>query len=161
MKEFIINLFNRIKPSVHVSLTYILLYFFIIFLIPNIVLEKMGIEQIIVVLKPIFSIFFILSIGFIIQNQIEQQLYFKSLRSHIKSLSNDEKSFMNRYLQENLSSIHATPCEGTTGSLEAKGLIFRSSQLGIPGSLQSFPYTIQPWVLKYLKNNPKYIRNIN
>lgn len=70
----------------------------------------------------------------------------------LRELAPDEKRLLARFVQADGSVIKLNIMSGTVRVLSAKGFIFQAANLGrLP---EGFPYKIQPWVLKYLKENP-------
>ncbi len=73
-------------------------------------------------------------------------------------LAQTEKEFLKHYIDNDTDTNYAEMSTDTAGGLEAKGVIFRSSMLGISGTLQTFPYNLQPWAKILLKKYPKYLQ---
>ncbi len=46
--------------------------------------------------------------------------------------------------------------DGLAGGLEAKGILFRSSNFGDP--LYGFSHNLQPWARDYLKKHPELLK---
>jgi hypothetical protein len=79
---------------------------------------------------------------------------FQLLRSKkfIQQLSGEELGFLGEFIARDVASIQAPVGDGLAGSLMAKRLIFRASQMG--NVLTGFAYGIQPWVKDYLVKSP-------
>ena len=81
----------------------------------------------------------------------------KETQRFLASLSSDEKAILKDYVAKDVSTVHFSIASGVANALEAKGILYRSSNLGIAGAGDLFPYSIQPVALDLLRKNPKLI----
>lgn len=79
----------------------------------------------------------------------------KTLIAHLKNLTKEEKEILSEYVNEGKATVPMEITDGVRGGLEAKNIIFRSSNMGMFGML--FSYNIQPWALEYLKKHKKLL----
>jgi hypothetical protein len=83
----------------------------------------------------------------------------KNRRGHIsflKNLMDDEKELLSEFVIKGRTTVAREMSGGLVGGLEAKGIIFRSSSIGVIGDV--FPYNIQPWALRYLKKHKSLLQ---
>jgi Super-infection exclusion protein B len=74
-------------------------------------------------------------------------------RQRIKTLlaiTAQERDILAEYVRANTSTRYYPPNDGVIGGLVGKGILYRSSNIG---SMDSFPYNVQPWAWKYLERN--------
>jgi hypothetical protein len=74
----------------------------------------------------------------------------------LRDLSPDEKALLSRFVRAKGSVLNLDITDGTVGVLSANGFIFQASKVGYMH--RGFPYKIQPWVFKYLKNHPECLK---
>lgn len=85
-----------------------------------------------------------------IVNEYREFLTLRAAQSRLKSLSMDEKKFLSWYLQND---SHIKTCwahDSTAATLRSEGIVYVAVEKGMT---DNFPFTIQPWALKYLKKN--------
>ena len=80
--------------------------------------------------------------------------YRRYLRYQLSQLSSDEKELLKKFINEDRSTFHFALSAGIARSLEAKQILMRSSNLGVPGSGDSFPFMIQPEARKIILHTP-------
>lgn len=85
--------------------------------------------------------------------QRKKKKYGKFVREQLSNLSADEKSVLRTYIDEDVSTRHFSMSQG----LEGKGILSRSSNLGVPGSGDHFPFLLQPEAKKAILARPEYI----
>lgn len=73
----------------------------------------------------------------------------------LHKLTPEEKSFLIPYIENQENSIKSLG-SGIAGGLEAKNIIFRSSNMG--NLMTGFPYNLQSWAREYLEENPHLLR---
>ena len=76
----------------------------------------------------------------------------------LSSLSGDEKKAIIRYTAEDVSTVHFSLSGGIANALEAKGILTRTSSIGVAGSGDMFPFTIQPLALEVLGKRPELLK---
>jgi len=89
--------------------------------------------------------------------QQKKKKYGKFVREQLSNLSADEKSVLRTYIDEDVSTRHFSMSQGVAQGLEGKGILSRSSNLGVPGSGDHFPFLLQPEAKKAILARPEYI----
>ncbi|MEK9629599.1 MAG: super-infection exclusion protein B [Nitrospinota bacterium] len=79
----------------------------------------------------------------------------KVQQNFLHKLTPEEKRFLLPYIENQENSIKSLG-SGVVGGLEAKKIIFRSSNLG--NIMTGFPYNLQPWAREYLEENSHLLR---
>jgi len=82
-------------------------------------------------------------------NKIENIKETQMQKHLLSTLSMREKEFLRTYIDQDTDTRYANVSDGVVGGLTAKTIVFRSSNLGVPGTLQEFPYNLQPWAKYY------------
>jgi superinfection exclusion protein B len=153
------------KSQVSLFISFIIIIFIAQF---NHVLFVLGIQSLIDNLLPIVSLLAVLLFGFIIGGPIYEignsyyNTYYnrKNIESFLKQLTNDEKAILKPYIEENIRAKFFDMQNGTVGGLASKNILYRSSNLGNPGSY-SFAYNIQDIAFNILKKKPSYLQIID
>ena len=115
----------------------------------------------------LFSTVSVLVSFFVFLSKLVRKSYRKRERN--KNVELTQKSYMEKLTYTEIlylipfltgvNSINFRQQDGTRGGLEAKDIIYRSSNMG--NVLTGFAYNIQPWALDYLNNNPElYERHV-
>jgi hypothetical protein len=86
-----------------------------------------------------------------IGNRLDNRHLQRSILKILRMLTKDEKLFLRSFITEDLTTRYAAINDGIVGGLYAKGIIFRSSNIG--SSSLNFPYNLQPISLKILSEN--------
>ena len=76
----------------------------------------------------------------------------RQLASNLHELSPPERECLALFVESDSTTHSFHISDGVIGGLVAKGILFRSSNAGHPGSL-SFDYNVQPWAWRYLKKH--------
>ncbi|TNF18193.1 MAG: hypothetical protein EP318_19375 [Rhodobacteraceae bacterium] len=82
-------------------------------------------------------------------------LYRRVTLHFLKHLTQEEKTCLREFIERDTSTISLPYNHGVAGSLEAKNIIFRSSNVST--HFTSFPYTLQPVAQNLIKQNPHLI----
>lgn len=133
---------------------------------PQEILGKLGVTEYVEEYRAIFGIAFLASSSFVAvsllwivgenaKNAFEKRKYRKTTIHYLRLLTSDEKAVMRRCIEEDTSTIQLPYNGGIANALEAKHLIFRSSNMGSFGT--EFPYSIQPVVLDVLRKKPSLL----
>ena len=85
---------------------------------------------------------------------VKEGEYTKAVKHHLANLSGDEKKALRHYFDRDVSNVHFSMAGGVAAGLQGKGILSRSSNMGVPGSGDSFPYLIQPVAKKAILDNP-------
>jgi len=72
--------------------------------------------------------------------------------SQLHSLTAEEKGYLAQFILHGRNSIHVAMGDGVAGGLEAKGIIYRSSNAF--SILEGPPFNLQPWARDYLSEHP-------
>ncbi|EKZ5231640.1 super-infection exclusion protein B [Klebsiella pneumoniae] len=75
--------------------------------------------------------------------------------NNLKTLTRDEKEYLRIFVVNDTATISREISDGIIGSLESKGIVYRTSNLS--SHWKTFPYSLQPWARKYLKEQPKLL----
>jgi len=93
------------------------------------------------------------------QRTAEGRRFRNALNERLQNLTEDEKDALRPYVEKNKRTSHFNMTKGTPGSLEAKGILYRSS--AISSSYMTFPYSIQDVAFDILKDHPEYLEASN
>ena len=77
---------------------------------------------------------------------------FRHLVEQLHELSPEEKGYLAQFIIRGINTIHVAVGDGVAGGLEAKGIIYRSSDAF--NILEGPPYNLQSWARKELSENP-------
>lgn len=91
---------------------------------------------------------------------VESWISRKLLKNRIEllhHLSVQEREFLSRYIENNMSTQRADYSDGIANGLQAKKIVFRTSAVSEPGG-RVFPYNIQPWAMNYLQKHPELLQ---
>ncbi len=77
----------------------------------------------------------------------------KIQEKRLRSLGIDEQEALLEFVLGGQKTVRMSMAHGVAGSLEAQGIVFRSSNLGDLHS--GFAYSMQPWAWEYLFENPE------
>jgi hypothetical protein len=80
----------------------------------------------------------------------------RNQRRKIERLEPDEKKHLRSYILDRKSSVSYSIRDGVARGLEAKGILCRASQVG---TLDGFPFILQPWAREILETNPKLLED--
>jgi hypothetical protein len=155
MKEWLslITSTDRIKTEILVALASSCLF---LLLSPSWVLHAIGLLNVATLIKNWLGITLMLSLFLLVARaaglsirSASRQLKRLHAKQMIHQLTGEELGFLGEFIERDVATLQAPVGDGLTGSLLAKGLIFRASSLG--NVLSGFPYGIQPWVKTYLQ----------
>ena len=135
-------------------------------LAPTGVLRYLSIDAFVYGWKAEISLIFIFSICVLVaeiilalRKEVHSRVEVWKLKRHFlyqfRHLSDDEKEFLSDFMDDDISTVTPALGSGVAGSLAAKSIIFRSSQICLFG--QGFPYSIQPAALSLLKKYPHFL----
>jgi hypothetical protein len=74
----------------------------------------------------------------------------KGARDILSSLTEDEKVFLRKYVINGENTVYSSISDGVAQGLTAKGIVFRASNVGIPGPGMRFAYNMQPFARRML-----------
>ena len=89
----------------------------------------------------------------------DHRISLSNKRKRLYYLTPDEKAYLVPYVFCDENTQYFLLEDGISGGLEAKGIIYRASNIG--NMLDGFAYNIQPWAKHYLKNNPHLLEGAN
>ncbi|MCP9887330.1 superinfection exclusion B family protein [Cyanobium sp. ATX 6A2] len=79
----------------------------------------------------------------------------KARRKSFKYLSPPEKALLAKYLNDKTTTHYFDISDGIANGLEARGFIYRASNVG--AHYKSFAFNIQPWAWRCLQDNPRLV----
>ena len=77
-------------------------------------------------------------------------------RKELQVLTPPEKEILSEYVRDNTSTLPQPISNGVVGGLVGKGILYRASNVGHPGST-SFDYNLQPWAWRHLRQHPELV----
>lgn len=77
----------------------------------------------------------------------------------LHELTPDEKAYLIPYVVDEQNTQYFLIEDGVAGGLQAKGIIYRSSNVG--SMLEGWAFNIQPWARTYLKEHPDLLSGAN
>lgn len=134
-------------------------------LIPKKVTEYIGIHDLIDKYKHIFgflAIFFsfyflAFSIYEFGRKRFTARKQISIIKKRLKNLSEDEKKALKKYIDRKVRTASFSLSGGVGEGLQAKGILYRSSSLSCPLSIDEFSYNIQDVAYDYLMKNKKLL----
>ncbi len=153
----------KLSKKTQVSI-FVACMFMIIIAQSDSLLDILSIKELVKSLLPIISLIAIGLLGFIIGAPVYEignssyRGYFtkRSIEGYLKQLTNDEKELLIPYIQENIRTKYFGISDGLPSGLAKKQILYRSSNMGTPGST-SFAYNIQDIAYNILKKKPSYL----
>ncbi|WP_281212778.1 super-infection exclusion protein B [Shewanella insulae] len=79
----------------------------------------------------------------------------ESRKADLVNLTPDEKAYLAPYVLGQETTQYFLMEDGIKGSLEAKGILYRASNMG--DMVTGWAYNIQPWAREHLQNNPNLL----
>lgn len=76
-------------------------------------------------------------------------------KADLVNLTPDEKAYLAPYVLGQATTQYFLMEDGIKGSLEAKGILYRASNMG--DMVTGWAYNIQPWAREHLQNNPNLL----
>ena len=95
--------------------------------------------------------FFITNVLLSVNNIRRRKANLKKRWLQLHSLTAEEKGYLAQFIRHGNNTIHVYIGDGVAGGLEAKGIIYRSSNLFY--ILEGVPYNIWPWAQDYLSKH--------
>jgi Super-infection exclusion protein B len=134
--------------------------------LPQSVIATLGLSAFVRTFRPYLGAGFIASIALLawyvfnpiaqsIVGWLEDKRRKRAVMRTLRELATDEKEFLRPYLREDANTMHAFPAHGIANGLEAKGIVYRSSTISIPGGM--FPYNLQSSARRLLKAHPELL----
>ena len=81
-----------------------------------------------------------------------------NMKRVLAELTDEEKEFLRGYIHDGSNTIYASIYDGIANGLVAKQIIYRASNLSVPGSPgHNFPFNLQPYVRQLLKKSPELL----
>jgi hypothetical protein len=82
----------------------------------------------------------------------------RRLHKALHDLTFDEKLLLRKFVVEGETTLYQSISDGVAQGLVAKTILFRSSNLSVPGTPGVvFPYNLQPYALRALSKNPSLL----
>lgn len=161
--DFISTLLDKIKLSKEKQIgLFLFSLIIVIFAQYETLLQIMKIDFI-KPLLPFFSILCLLLFSLIISKPIydiatyiyHSFFYQKNTKEYLQKLTSDEKDILKYFIENNVRTQYLDYSNGTANGLQAKKIIFCSSNIGIYGTTIS--YNIQDVAFDILKKHPEYL----
>lgn len=73
----------------------------------------------------------------------------------LTTLTHDEKDYLREFIDKDTSTISKDISDGVIGSLNSKGIVYRTSNIGL--HYRTFPFSLQPWARALLKKKTKLL----
>ncbi|WP_295511889.1 super-infection exclusion protein B [uncultured Sulfitobacter sp.] len=168
MFEGLISSLSILKPfTLRAALIFIAVSGSLLFTPTNFI-ASLGLGELVSSNRPAIGLLFLLSAATLgteisvasykfVVDQHKKKKYGKFVRAQLSNLSADEKSALRTYIEEDVSTRHFSMSQGVAQGLEGKGILSRSSNLGVPGSGDHFPFLLQPEAKKAIQEHPEYI----
>jgi hypothetical protein len=154
----------KLPPSVFFGLA---LASAIVLFAPESVIAALGLGPLIVAYRPWIGVTFLVSLavflsltlarlGALLGPALLERWNERQWRKELAVLSPPEKRVLAEYVRENTTTCSHHVSDGVVGGLVAKGILFRASNFGHPGST-SFDYNLQPWAWRHLMKHPELV----
>lgn len=168
MFEGFLTSFSSLKPiTIKVAIAAIILSGFLLFF-PAGLLDKLGLKELVDGSKAAIGMLFVFSASVVFaegvflvgrtgKKLIEEARYRANMKKFLGQISGDEKAVLKSYIEHDVATKHFSISSGIGQSLEAKGILTRSSNFGVAGSGDCFPYFIQPVAKAELLRNPSVL----
>jgi hypothetical protein len=95
------------------------------------------------------------SIGSLVRRRLTWRINRRRLERVLHELTPDEKAYLLPYIRDGQTSVQFLEEDGIKGSLYAKRIIYRASNLG--SLVEGWEYNLQPWARDYLKRKPELL----
>ncbi|MGB3366177.1 MAG: super-infection exclusion protein B [Acidaminobacteraceae bacterium] len=139
--------------------------------LPEKLLVKFNLLDLINEKRSMVSILFLISIcGTFVElidkllKSIKNKMKIKSNRKKqihlLKTLGEDEKDFLEKFIKDNLSTIYESYNSGTAKSLCTKRIIYYRAQTSSDYNM-TIGYNIQPWAFELLCENENFLKRKN
>ena len=92
------------------------------------------------------------------QKRRKKEKAMESRKADLVNLTPDEKAYLAPYVLGELTTQYFLMEDGTKGSLEARGILYRASSMG--DMVTGWAYNIQPWAKEHLQNNPNLLEGL-
>jgi hypothetical protein len=96
----------------------------------------------------------VIAIGNFLTAPIRRRRFSKDIRRQLESLTYEEKQFLRPYIYGGENTNYAQYSDGIANGLAAKKIIYRASQMSIPGTMMAFPYNLQAYARQELSKHP-------
>ena len=131
------------------------------------IIQKLGLLSFREFAKTWIGVIWLVSVGLLVsdiaikiyefaKNKYDEKKELESLFQRLENLSENEKNFLSHYIEKNTKTRSAEISDGTANGLSHMKIIYRSSS--VSQGFTSFPWNIQDWAWKYLKENPSCLK---
>ena len=139
----------------------------ILFLLPNEILQELGLDTVLSVGKIYVGLALLVSvsvlgsrllepIGTYLRDRIKESVLLRRWQNNIHDLTPRHKEILHRYLSLNRKTQALRIDDGDIGYLISQKIIFQSSKVS-DETMMRFDFSIQTWAWDYLKQNPHLI----
>jgi Super-infection exclusion protein B len=129
--------------------------------LPSEWLKYLGVDRVRELWRTELGIVFVVSacvvLTVIVSHVTREVLAFRRMRArrvYLHKLTPDEKAALVPYIHGGATAVNYNYTDGVVQGLEARDILYRSSQVGI---LFEFPYNLQLWAREYLEKNPRLL----
>ena len=97
------------------------------------------------------------AVSFITKVHLPGRRLIRARRRCLHELTPQEKATLAGFLARNTRTCAFPITDGVAAGLQQAGIIYRSTNIGHPGSLFAFDFNIQPWAWRYLTAHPELL----
>jgi hypothetical protein len=155
----ILTAVRKAGPSIYLAA---LIASALLLFLPDFVLATIGLAQfldtyrmyvgvIFIASASLIAVWIISSAGAPLLDKLETWRLNRQGLKTLRELTDDEKKFLRPYIQSGQNTQYAQLADGIARGLQAKGIIYRASQISIPGG--DFPFNLQPYMRRLLKEH--------
>jgi hypothetical protein len=102
----------------------------------------------------LLSIQLVAAVANFVMVPIRRRRISKDIRRQLEGLTYEEKQFLRPYIDDGENSNYAQYSDGVANGLVAKRIVYRASQMSIPGTMMAFPYNLQAYAREELSKHP-------
>ncbi len=92
--------------------------------------------------------------GKLVTAPIRKRKFSKEIRQQLEALTYEEKLFLRPYILGGDNSVLASYSDGIANGLVAKRILYRASNVSVPGTMMAFPFNLQNYARKELTKHP-------
>jgi hypothetical protein len=112
---------------------------------------RMYVGVIFIASASLLAVSMILSVGAPLLDMLDTWRLHRSGLKTLRDLTDDEKRFLRPYIHSGENTQYAQYSDGVVRGLDHKGVIYRASNVSMPGG--GFPFNLQPYMRRLLKEH--------
>ena len=143
----------------------IALFCTILLFLPDRVIERIGLYNIVKTYKPAIGLILLLSVSMLIpilsnivfspiNEYVKKQRVYSNMLANLKITTDEEKAYLRLFIQEGKNTVSVPLTDGVMGGLSARGIVYKSASIGSPFN---WPYNLEPIARKLLQKFPHII----